>query len=192
MIFEFFMEIVQTPLQGVLEIHPQVFADERGDFFENYNKKKLESAGIASVFPLEFQSTSKKGVLRGMHFQKRPFAQGKLVRVVRGKVLDIVVDIQQVSPTYGKWASFILSAENKKMLWIPEGFAHGFLSLEDDTVMLYKLTALYDKNSESGLMWNDPDLKIDWQLGVFGINDVILSEKDKKYDAFKYLGEIFT
>lgn len=186
------MEIVQTPLQGVLEIHPQVFADERGDFFENYNKKKLESAGIASVFPLEFQSTSKKGVLRGMHFQKRPFAQGKLVRVVRGKVLDIVVDIQQVSPTYGKWASFILSAENKKMLWIPEGFAHGFLSLEDDTVMLYKLTALYDKNSESGLMWNDPDLKIDWQLGVFGINDVILSEKDKKYDAFKYLGEIFT
>ncbi len=186
------MEIILTPLLGVLEIIPQIFVDARGDFYENYNEKKLEAAGIAKVFPLEFQSTSKKDVLRGMHFQKRPFAQRKLVRVVRGKVLDVVVDIRRASPTYGKWVSFILSGENKKMLWIPEGFAHGFLSLEHDTVMLYKLTALYDKNFESGLMWNDPDLKIDWQLKTLGIDEVVLSEKDKKYDAFKNLGELFT
>ncbi len=186
------MNIVKTPLAGVLEIRPQVFEDERGDFFENYNEKKLESAGIPRIFPLEFQSTSKKGVLRGMHFQKNPFAQGKLVRVVCGKVLDVVVDIRKNSQTYGKWASFTLSAENKKMLWIPVGFAHGFLSLEDDTIMIYKLTNTYNNESESGLMWNDPDLKIYWQLEALGIKEVTLSEKDKKYDSFKKIGDLFS
>ncbi|MEK6825986.1 MAG: dTDP-4-dehydrorhamnose 3,5-epimerase [Nanoarchaeota archaeon] len=185
------MQVVQTSLSGVLEIHPQVFKDERGDFFENYSEKKLESFGIPRYFPLEFQSTSKKGVLRGLHFQKKPFAQCKLVRVVRGKVFDVVVDIRKKSPTYGKWISMILSAENRKMLWIPEGFAHGFLSLEDDTVMLYKLTNHYDPASMSGLMWNDPDLDIDWKLKEYGISEVLLSEKDKQYSSFKELGELF-
>src|SRR3989344_5590802 len=123
------MQIVETSLPGVLEIHPQVFTDERGEFFENYSEKKLEKFGISTHFPLEFQSTSKRGVLRGMHFQKKPFAQCKLVRMVRGKVLDVVVDIRKKSKTYVQWTSVILSAENKKMLWIPEGFAHGFLAL---------------------------------------------------------------
>ncbi|MBM3233185.1 dTDP-4-dehydrorhamnose 3,5-epimerase [Candidatus Pacearchaeota archaeon] len=185
------MQIRKTSLHGVLEIIPEIYEDVRGNFFENYNEMKMQEAGISGHFPLEFQSTSKKGVIRGMHFQKKPFAQCKLVRVVNGKVLDVVVDIRKNSPTYGKWISVLLSADNKVMLWIPEGFAHGFLALEDNTLMLYKLTNHYDSASLSGILWNDPALAIDWQLEKHGIEKVIVSEKDKKLSLLRDVGALF-
>jgi len=123
-----------------------------------------------------------KGVLRGLHFQNQPYAQGKLVRVMRGAVLDVAVDIRKASPTYGKWVSIVLTGENKYMYWIPDGFAHGFLTLEDDTVFFYKCTNIYNKASEGSIRWNDPDLNIDW-----GIDDPILSDKDKVSPLFKDL-----
>lgn len=185
------MQIRQTSLPGIMEIIPEIYKDVRGAFFENYNEKKMQEAGIPGHFPLEFQSTSKKGVIRGMHFQKRPFAQCKLVRVIKGRVLDVVVDMRKKSPTYGKWTSFMLDSEKNNMIWIPEGFAHGFLSLEEGSIMHYKLTNIYSKDHESGLMWDDPEIKIDWQLDKFGIKNVIISEKDKKYKPFKEMEEIF-
>jgi len=185
------MEIKALPLKGALEISPVVFKDERGDFFENYNESKLANIGIPKEFPLEFQSMSKKGVIRGLHFQKEPFCQGKLVRVVSGKVLDVIVDLRKSSPTYKKWISLILSAENKKMLWIPVGFCHGFLALEDNTVMLYKVTAPYNKEAESGIIWNDKEIGIDWQLDAWGVPKPILSERDKKFPSLNQAGEIF-
>ncbi len=185
------MQIRPLPLSGAAEIDPQILTDDRGNFFENYNESKLSISRIPKYFPLEFQSTSRKGVIRGMHFQRDPFAQGKLVRVVSGKALDIIIDIRKSSSTYGKWFSLILSAENKKIIWIPIGFAHGFLALEDNTIMLYKLTAAYNKDSESGIIWNDNDVKIDWQLENFGISKPILSERDQKHPTLAQAGELF-
>jgi len=129
---------------------------------------------------------SEKGVLRGLHFQVPPFAQGKLVRVVRGAALDVAVDLRKESKTYGKWESVILSAENKLMLWIPEGFAHGFLTMEDNTIFQYKCTNYYDRESEQGIIWNDPDLKINW-----GIEKPVVSEKDLKGIQFMVLKSPF-
>ncbi|MEK6896293.1 MAG: dTDP-4-dehydrorhamnose 3,5-epimerase [Nanoarchaeota archaeon] len=180
------MEIKKTPFEGLVEILPDVFTDARGTFFENYNYEKLKSMHIPLKFPLEFQSRSKKGVIRGLHFQKYPSAQGKLVRVIRGKALDVTVDIREHSPTNGKWFSTILSGENNKMLWIPAGFAHGFLALEDDTIMHYKATSPYNKESEGGIIWNDSELAIIW-----GIKNPILSERDKKHPLFKEIGALF-
>jgi dTDP-4-dehydrorhamnose 3,5-epimerase len=174
------MEILSTEIPGLLIIKPDVFADDRGYFFESYNKKQFSEAGINVDFVQDNESKSAKGVLRGLHFQRAPFAQGKLVRVIRGAVLDVAVDIRKDSPTFGKWNSIMLSEQNKLMYWIPEGFAHGFLTLEDDTIFSYKCTGVYHKPSESSIIWNDPDLKIDWN-----ISNPVLSPKDLTAPTFK-------
>lgn len=180
------MEIVPTDIPDVLIIKPQVFADERGYFFESYNREKMITTGIDMDFVQDNESKSAKGVLRGLHFQKPPFSQGKLVRVIQGAVLDVAVDLRQSSPTYGKWVSVELTAKNKWMCWIPSGFAHGFLTLEDDTVFFYKCTNFYNKESEGSVRWNDPILGIDWRN-----SNPILSTKDVKAPLFSELGKIF-
>jgi dTDP-4-dehydrorhamnose 3,5-epimerase len=174
------MEIIETKIPGLLIIKPQVFEDDRGYFFESYNLEKFESAGIDVRFIQDNESKSQKGVLRGLHFQNPPHAQGKLVRVMRGAVLDVAVDIRKDSPTYGQWESIVLSGDNKMMYWIPAGLAHGFLTLEDDTIFFYKCTKTYNKESEGSIRWNDPDLNIDW-----GTNNPLLSEKDMISPLFK-------
>lgn len=174
------MEIIKTPLEGLLIIKPSVFEDERGYFFESYNHEKFLAHGLDLKFLQDNESKSKKGVLRGLHFQAPPFAQGKLVRVMRGSVLDVAVDIRKNSPTYGKWESIVLSGNNKWMYWIPAGFAHGFVTLEDDTIFFYKCTNVYNKASEGSVNWSDPDLNIDW-----GVSEPIISDKDKIAPGFR-------
>lgn len=159
-------------------ITPNVFTDERGYFMETYNQKTLEKV-IKSAFVQDNESLSQKGVLRGLHYQKPPFAQAKLIRVIFGSILDVAVDIRKNSATYGQHFKHVLSAENKKQLYIPVGFAHGFLCLEDHTILNYKCSAFYDKKSEASLLWNDKDLHIDW-----GISEPILAEKDKLAEKF--------
>lgn len=174
------MEILTTEIPGLLIIKPDVFADDRGYFFESYNKSRFTEAGINVDFVQDNESKSAKNVLRGLHFQRMPFAQGKLVRVIRGAVLDVAVDIRKESPTFGKWNAIQLTEQNKLMYWIPEGFAHGFLTLEDDTIFTYKCTGVYHKPSESSILWNDPELGIKW-----AVEDPILSPKDKNAPTFK-------
>lgn len=157
------MNIIPCDIDGPLIIEPKVFGDERGFFMESWNAGAFARAGLDLNFVQDNHSRSQKGVLRGMHFQN-PGPQGKLVRVVRGAVFDAVVDLRQSSPTYGKWTGVHLSAENKRMFWVPEGFAHGFLTLEDDTDFLYKCTAPYAPEHENSLAWNDPEVGIDWPL----------------------------
>jgi dTDP-4-dehydrorhamnose 3,5-epimerase len=168
------LKITTTPIDGLLVIEPQIFKDSRGYFFESYNQDKMKEAGIVLSFVQDNQSLSQMGAVRGLHFQAAPFEQGKLVRVVAGAVRDVVVDIRKNSPTYGQHFSIDLSAENQLMFWIPPGFAHGFETLENNTVFLYKCTNMYDKNSEGGLLWNDPAIGIKWQT-----TDAIVSEKDQ-------------
>lgn len=168
------MEIIKTQIKDLLIIKPDVFYDERGYFFESYNKERLAQYGLNMNFVQDNESKSMKGVLRGLHFQRPPFAQGKLVRVVKGAVMDVAVDIRKGSPTYGKWESVVLTEENKLMFWIPEGFAHGFVCLEDNSVFTYKCTNVYNKASEGSLRWDDPELNIQWNIDA-----PILSEKDK-------------
>jgi dTDP-4-dehydrorhamnose 3,5-epimerase len=163
-----------TPLAipEVIVFEPRVFEDERGLFFESFNHKLFEAAvGYPVTFVQDNHSVSSKGVLRGLHFQRPPFAQGKLVRVVRGGAFDVAVDIREGSPTYGKWVAETLTAENKKQLWIPEGFAHGFLALEDNTEFLYKTTNYYDKPSEAGIRWDDPTIGVKWPAGSKLVSD---------------------
>ena len=174
------MEIIETKIKDLLIIKPDVFTDDRGYFFESYNKERFEKYGLEMNFVQDNESQSMKGVLRGLHFQKPPFAQGKLVRVVKGAVRDVVVDLRKDSPTYGHWESVILTEGNKLMYWIPEGFAHGFVCLEDHSVFTYKCTNVYNKTSEGSIRWNDPDLNIDWE-----IENPILSEKDKVSPMFR-------
>ena len=174
------MEIIKTSIEGLLIIKPDVFKDERGYFFESYNKERFAKEGLTMDFVQDNESKSSKSVLRGLHFQKPPYAQGKLVRVVKGSVMDVAVDLRKDSPTYGKWESVVLSEDNKLQFWIPEGFAHGFVTLEDETVFNYKCTNIYNKESEGSLLWNDPDINIDWN-----IENPILSEKDKVSPLFK-------
>lgn len=174
------MEIIKTGIAGLLIVKPQVFEDHRGYFFESYNKEKFLNQGIDQNFVQDNESKSMKGVLRGLHFQAPPFAQGKLVRVMKGAVLDVAVDLRKQSPTYGKWASIELTESNKWMYWVPQGFAHGFLTLEDNTVFFYKCTNVYNKMSEGSIRWNDPDLGIDW-----GISQPLLSDKDREAPLFK-------
>ena len=173
------MNIIKTPIENLLVLEPKVFEDERGYFFESFNKKKLEDIGIKESFVQDNQSLSNKNVLRGLHFQAPPFAQGKLVRVITGSVLDIAVDIRKESATYGKYFSVILSEQNKKMFWIPPGFAHGFLTLEDQTIFSYKCSENYNPSSEGSLLWNDPQLNIEWN-----IDEPIVSAKDQEAQAF--------
>lgn len=169
------MQIIETPIQGLLEIVPRVFGDDRGYFFEAYNKAIFENFGVNFEFVQDNQSMSNKGVLRGMHFQNPPHAQGKLVRVIQGAVLDVVVDIRKGSPTYGKHHKVKLTGDNKLMFWIPPGFAHGFVTLEDNTIFTYKCTSFFNKESEGSVLWNDPALNIDW-----GIENPVLSDKDRE------------
>jgi dTDP-4-dehydrorhamnose 3,5-epimerase len=174
------MKIIKTKIAGLVLVQPDVFTDERGYFFESFQKDKFQKLGIDADFVQDNESMSMNGVLRGLHFQVPPFAQGKLVRVVRGSVLDVAVDLRKNSGTFGKWESVVLSAENKLMLYIPEGFAHGFLVLEDHTIFQYKCTNYYNRESERGIIWNDPDLKIDW-----GIENPLVSDKDLKGVFFR-------
>lgn len=169
------MKIQNTPMDGLLIVHPTVFRDERGYFFESFNKKQFENlTGYKKEFVQDNQSLSQKNILRGLHFQNPPFSQAKLVRVTQGSVLDMVVDLRKNSATYGQSFSLELTAGNLLSLFIPEGFAHGFLTLEDDTIFLYKCTEFYNKESEVTLMWNDKNLAIDWN-----VENPIISEKDK-------------
>ena len=174
------MNITKTDIQGLIIIEPQIFKDSRGYFFESWNAKKFKQLGINEDFVQDNQSVSSKGVLRGLHFQNPPYAQAKLVRVIEGSVLDVAVDLRKNSSTYGKHVSVILSEQNNKSFFIPKGFAHGFLSLEDNTVFNYKCSDYYNKESEGSLLWNDEDLKIDWQ-----IDNPLVSEKDLQADLFK-------
>ena len=182
-------KITVTPCdtEGLYVIEPTVFKDERGYFVETYNQNDMKEAGLDIVFVQDNQSMSTRGVLRGLHFQKQ-FPQGKLVRVVRGKVFDVAVDLRSDSKTYGKWFGVELSAENMKQFYIPEGFAHGFLVLSDEAEFCYKCTDFYHPGDEGGLAWNDPEIGVEWPLeeGV----DLIISEKDQKWkglkDTFKF------
>jgi dTDP-4-dehydrorhamnose 3,5-epimerase len=180
------MNLIKTRIEDLVLILPDIFPDPRGYFFESFQKEKFHDFGIDAEFVQDNESMSGKGVLRGLHFQKPPFSQGKLVRVVLGSVLDVAVDLRKGSKTYGKWESSVLSAVNKLMMWIPEGFAHGFLVLEDNTVFQYKCTNYYNNESESGIIWNDPDLKIDW-----GIQNPLVSEKDLRGGLFRDLKSPF-
>jgi len=174
------MEIVRFEIPDVALVKPAVFEDSRGYFFESYSKKKFNDAGIIDNFVQSNQSLSQKGVLRGLHFQFPPYAQSKLVRVIKGAVLDIAVDIRKNSPTYGKHISVILNELNKHLLYIPVGFAHGFLTLENNTIFSYDCGNVYNKDSERGIMWNDSDLGIMWN-----IEEPLLSEKDNLNIAFQ-------
>tara|TARA_R110001632_G_scaffold112095_1_gene223021 strand:- start:51688 stop:52227 length:540 start_codon:yes stop_codon:yes gene_type:complete len=179
------MKIRETGLKGCLVLEPSVFADGRGYFFESFNQKIFkEKTGIHVPFVQDNQSMSQRGVLRGLHFQKDEHAQAKLVRVIKGKVLDVAVDIRPDSSTYGKTFSIELSEENKLQLYVPRGFAHGFSVLEDNTIFSYKCDNYYNKASEGGIMYNDSQLNIDWKLDE---NEIMLSEKDKVLPIFKSL-----
>lgn len=175
------MKLTLTPIKDLVVIEPKVFEDSRGYFFEAYNKNAFHELGLDYDFVQDNQSYSTKGVLRGLHFQKH-FPQAKLVRVLEGEVFDVAVDLRKNSPTFGKWFGVKLSAENKKMFMIPRGFAHGFLVLSDTAVFSYKCDDFYHPNDEGGIMFDDPDIGIEWpKIDV----EYILSEKDKKHPGFK-------
>lgn len=174
------MKFEKTTIEGLFVIKPHIFSDERGYFYESYNKAIFEKNGLDLDFIQDNQSLSHKGVLRGLHFQAPPFAQGKLVRVIQGSVLDVAVDVRPHSPTYGKYESVLLSGENKTQFWIPPGFAHGFVTREDNTIFSYKCTGPYYKESEGAILWNDPQLNIDWN-----IEQPIVSSKDQEAELFK-------
>ncbi len=173
---------IQTGIEGLVVIEPAVFGDDRGYFMETYSKKEFSDAGLDMEFVQDNQSKSKKGVLRGLHFQKQN-PQGKLVRVIKGEVFDVAVDLRRKSETYGKWYGINLSEENKKQFYVPEGFAHGFLVISDSAEFVYKCTRLYAPGDEGGLMWNDPDINIQWPS--VGDAEILLSEKDKLNSSFK-------
>ncbi len=174
------MKVIATNIADVLILEPTVFADERGFFLESYNEQKFADAvGVNPHFVQDNHSLSRRGVLRGLHYQIK-YPQGKLVRVVVGAVLDVAVDLRRSSPSFGQWTSCLISAENKRQLWIPEGFAHGFLVMSETAEFLYKTTHYYHADSDRTILWNDPDLGIDWQLS----ESPILSEKDKKGQLF--------
>lgn len=174
------MKFIPTDIPDVIIVRPEIFGDSRGVFFETFNSVKFAEAGIRYDFLQDNQSVSSKGVLRGLHFQNPPFAQGKLVRVISGAVQDVAVDIRKDSSTYGKWVSVILTGDNHDMLWLPPGFAHGFLALEDKTVFSYKCTNVYNRDSEGVIKFSDPDLNIQWELP-----NPILSERDAAAPFFK-------
>ena len=178
-------KITKTKLNDLLIIEPMIFGDKRGFFLETYNKKDFNNFGLEVEFVQDNHSKSKKNVLRGLHYQKKN-TQGKLVRVSRGKVWDVAVDLRNDSTTFGKWYGIELSEENKKMFYIPEGFAHGFLTLEDDTEFQYKCTNFYDPDYEDGIIWNDELIDIKWPFLKYGlkIEKIIISEKDKKLKKF--------
>lgn len=179
--------VIETfEIKGLIEIKPDVFGDSRGYFFESYNKKYFEVIGLTADFVQDNESKSAKGVLRGLHYQKN-FPQAKLVRAISGKIFDVAVDLRNDSPAFGKWQGVILDSEKHNMLYIPEGFAHGFIALSDDCIQSYKCTDFYHPEDEGGVMWNDSLIGIDWESVLPGITQTaILSEKDKKHPSFSF------
>ena len=180
------IKITKTPIEDLLIVEPQVYGDERGYFFEVYKKSDFTKEGLNYNFVQENQSKSKKGVLRGLHFQKT-YPQAKLVRVLDGEVFDVAVDLRNNSKTYGKWFGLILSGENKKMFIIPKGFAHGFLVVSDMATFEYKCDEFYHPEDEGGIIWNDPDINVEWPE----IPNIILSEKDKNNPKFRDIKMVF-
>lgn len=190
------MEIIKTALEGVVIIRPKIFGDARGYFFESFNQKGFTEKVLGieynpddrTLFLQDNESKSSYGVVRGLHFQKPPYAQAKLIRVIKGKVLDVAVDIRKGSPTYGKHVAVELSGENHEQLYIPRGFAHGFSVLSEEAILQYKCDNFYAPQAEGAIIWNDPDLAIDWKLDA---EDVLLSEKDKMHQQLKDIGSPF-
>lgn len=176
------MNFIRTEIEGVIVVEPKVFDDPRGFFYESYRKKLFVENGIKDDFVQDNVSSSAKGVLRGLHYQAAPHAQAKLMRVLRGSVYDVAVDIRPRSKTFGKFFSIMLSAENRKMLYVPKGFAHGFCVLEEGTEFLYKVSDYYLPDYERGILWSDPDLAISWPKLDRAF---LLSNKDKKYPTLK-------
>lgn len=171
----------KTDLEGLYVIIPTVFGDERGYFMETYQYDAFAAAGLTMAFVQDNQSKSKRGVLRGLHFQKKN-PQGKLVRVIKGEVFDVAVDLRDGSDTFGKWAGVFLSEENKKQFYVPEGFAHGFMVTSEEAEFVYKCTNYYDPTDEGGINWNDPDIGIEWPISAD--MEILLSEKDKRLPTF--------
>lgn len=184
------MTFTTTPIKDLFVIEPKIWEDSRGYFYESFSQKAFTEAGINASFVQDNQSFSQKGTLRGLHAQAAPFAQGKLVRVIQGSVVDIAVDIRKDSTTYGQHFAVTLSAENHKQLWIPPGFLHGFLTLENHTIFTYKVTNYYDRDSEIGVIWNDPSLNIDWAAYV-DASQFLLSDKDLMLNDFSSLKSPF-
>lgn len=182
------MPFTNTDIPGLLLFEPDVFEDSRGYFFESFNEKKFSEAGINCHWVQDNQSSSAFGVIRGLHYQLPPFAQAKTVRVLRGKILDVVVDIRKGSPTFGKTYSKVLSAKNKRQLFIPKGFAHGFSVLSLKAEVLYKCDSFYDKESEGGIIYNDPELSIDWRIPG---EEAVVSAKDKELPTFAQCNNSF-
>lgn len=180
------MEFINNKIEGVVEFIPNVLGDERGWFVETYKESTINKALPGITFKQQNQSYSEKGVLRGLHFQKKPYQQGKLVRVIKGKVLDVFVDLRTQSKTYGQWTSIILDDNRQNMVYVPEGFAHGFYTIED-AIFSYMCTNEYNKESEGGIIWNDPELNIDWQLE----GEPNVSEKDIIHPKFSELENLF-
>ena len=182
-------QFTKTGIEGLVVVEPKVFGDNRGYFMETYNYNDFKAAGLDMVFVQDNQSKSKKGVLRGLHFQKKN-PQGKLVRVVSGEVYDVAVDLRKGSDTYGKWYGVLLSAGNKKQFYVPEGFAHGFVVMSETAEFVYKCTRFYDPSDEGGLMWNDPEIGIDWPVPENA--ELLLSEKDQHHQPLKDFESPFT
>tara|TARA_B110000977_G_scaffold39796_1_gene53466 strand:+ start:531 stop:1076 length:546 start_codon:yes stop_codon:yes gene_type:complete len=181
------MKLIETKIKDLYILDPRVFGDDRGYFFESFNSQTFqELIGEEVEFVQDNQSMSGENILRGLHFQNPPFAQGKLVRVIKGEVIDVAVDIRKDSPTYGEHVSVRLSGENNRMFWIPPGFAHGFSSLEEGTIFSYKCTNYYSKESEGSVAWDDPELNINW-----GVENPIISEKDQESPLFRDLKSKF-
>ena len=182
------MNIIKTSIEGVVILEPRIFADDRGYFFESFSQKVFDELVRPIRFVQDNESKSKYGVLRGLHFQKVEHAQSKLVRVVKGRVLDVAVDVRRGSPTFGKYVSVELSEENKRQFFIPRGFAHGFAVLSQEAVFQYKCDNYYAPESEGAIAWNDPDIGIDWRVEA---SDILLSEKDKKHPRLADSLELF-
>jgi dTDP-4-dehydrorhamnose 3,5-epimerase len=180
------MKVTKTDIDGLLIIEPDIYKDNRGHFFESYNKQKYAEIGIDKEFVQDNQSISHKGTIRGLHYQIGEYAQGKLVRVITGKIIDHAVDIRFGSPTFGKYVAIELSAENFKQFWIPVGFAHGFEVLEKNTILQYKCTNYYSQKDERGIIYNDKDINIKWET-----NNPIVSSKDQNLPSFKEISNDF-
>lgn len=176
------MKIIKTEIEGVVILEPRIFRDARGYFFESFSVREFEEKVARTTFVQDNESCSSYGVIRGLHFQKPPFTQAKLVRVIKGAVLDVTVDLRKDSPTYGKHVAVELTEDNHRQLFIPHGFAHGFAVLSDEVLFQYKCDNYYTPQSEGGILWNDPDLQIDWRIPA---DKVVLSEKDTRHPMFK-------
>ena len=182
------MEIIKTNIEGVVIIEPRIFKDDRGYFFESFSQREFEEKVCKTTFVQDNESKSSYGVLRGLHFQKPPFAQSKLVRVIKGAVLDVAVDIRKGSLTFGQYVSVELTGENHRQFFIPRGFAHGFSVLSEEVIFQYKCDNFYYPQSEGAIAWNDPDLNIDWRIPA---EKVVLSEKDSKHPRLKDWQNVF-